>query len=291
MMAVGAAAFAQTNSLTLGANDVTSAPAVSGVNGKLGYSGGALNSSESHNFDGSLTLPISRQFGFQADALYSRTDDLDFYGGAGHLFWRNPGVGLIGIAGGYVGREGVETYQIGAEGEYYFGPFTFGVFAGIGFIRYDNAAPFIDTDPTDFIGRISADWYPLDNLRIGVSYTTAFDDHLFKGEAEYQTPIRGLAVTAELAAGENGYDHWLLGVRYYFGGNKSLRERHRADDPRTLMPQILHGLGLYGAEFNRKGRAYVAAHPGTGELTGGGTYGAIAEYEEYSIVPGNNPSP
>jgi hypothetical protein len=258
-------------------------PAVSEVNGKLGYAGGNMNSAEGHNFDGSISFPVANAFGFQADALYSHIGGLDFYGGAGHLFWRRPDIGLVGLAGGYLGRSGVDTFHIGAEGEYYLGCFTFGVFAGVGSINYDDAAPFIDTSPTDFIGRISADWYPLDDLRVGVSYTTAFDNNLGKGEVEYQTPLCGLAVTAEVALGDHSYDHWLLGVRYYFGSKKSLRERHRSDDPRSLMPQIVHGLGVYGAEFNRKGRAYLASNPGAGSLNGGGSYGS---YTEYLIYPG-----
>ena len=101
-------------------------------------------------------------------------------------------------------------------------------------------------------------------------------DYLVSGQAEYQTPIRGLALTAEVATGANGYDQWLLGVRFYFGGNKSLMDRQRRDDPPSLMPQVLHGLGVYGAEFNRKGSAYLSAHPGSGNLTsGGGAYGLV----------------
>ncbi|MCU0785313.1 MAG: hypothetical protein MUF81_14920 [Verrucomicrobia bacterium] len=295
---------AQTNPATLGESGNlshfrTSAtlrpPAVEEVNAKIGYAGGNMNSSEGHNFDGSVTFPVSRQFGFQADALYSRIANQDFYGGAGHLFWRNPDIGLVGLAGGYLGRSGVDTFQVGAEGEYYLGSFTFGLFAGVGSISYANAAPFIDTNPTRFVGQISADYYVLDELRLGVSYTTAFHNNLVKGEAEYQTPIRGLALTAEVTAGDHGYDDWLLGVRYYFGSNKSLRDRHRRDDPRSLMPQILQGLGVYGAEFNRKGKAYLAAHLGAGSLEGGGSYGVVLERvigrEENPLYPPMPPVP
>ena len=247
-------------------------PAVSEVNGKLDYAGGIMDSAEGHNFSGSITVPLGEHFGFQADALYSRIDNLDFYGGAGHLFWRDPTVGLVGLTGGFLYREGVDTFQVGAEGEYYLGRFTFGMFAGVGSISYANAAPFIDTNPTRFVGRVRVDYYPLDDLCVGVSYTTAFEDSLVKGNIEYQTPLKGVALTAEVAAGDHGYNHWLLGVRYYFGGNKSLRDRQRQDDPPGLMPQILHSLGLYGAEFNSKGNDYIDAHAGTGSF---GSYGLI----------------
>lgn len=250
-------------------------PAVSQINGKLDYAGGKMNSAEGHNFNGSISVPVGHAFGFQADALYSSIDHEDFYGGAGHFFWRRPELGLVGIAGGYLQRDGVDTFQVGVEAEYYLGRFTFGGFAGVGGISYANAAPFIDTDPTRFVGRVSLNYYPVDNLRVGVSGETAYEDELVKGEVEWQIPVRGVALTAEVAAGDHGYDHWLLGVRYYFGGNKTLRDRQRQDDPPGLMPQILQGLGLYGAEFNRKGEAYLAANPGAGSLDGGGSYGVI----------------
>jgi hypothetical protein len=250
--------------------------AVSEINGKINYSGGNMNSDEGHNFDGSITFPIMRHLGFQADALYSRIGGEDFYGGAGHLFARDPDLGLIGFTGGYLDRKGVNTYQFGAEAEWYLNRFTLGAFAGVGKISYDNAAPFIDTDPTRFIGRISADYYLTDDLRVGASYTTAFHDNLYKGQAEYQTPMRGVALTVEVAGGDHGYDHWLVGVTYYFGGNKSLRDRQRRDDPPSMMPQVLHGLGVYGAEFNRKGNEYLAANPGSGSLgSGNGSFGLV----------------
>ena len=250
-------------------------PAVSEVNGKVDYAGGNMNSSEGNNFSASITLPVTHQFGFQADALYSRISDLNFYGGAGHLFWRDPGVGLLGLTGGYLYRDGVDninTYQIGAEGQFYYKQFTFGFFAGIGSIDYKYAAPFIDTDPMRFVGRVSVDYYPLENLRVGASYTTAFENNLGRGEIEYQTPINGLAITGEVAVGDHGYDDWLIGMRYYFGGKKTLRERQRQDDPPGLMSQVLQSLGLYGAEYNRKANAYVAANPDSG-FTDGGSYG------------------
>ncbi|HEY5043222.1 MAG TPA: hypothetical protein VIK53_14605 [Verrucomicrobiae bacterium] len=262
--------FATTDSLHL--------PAVSEINGKVDYSGGNMNSAEGHNFSGSITLPISHQFGFQADALYSRISNLNFYGGAGHLFWRNPDYGLLGLTGGYLYRDGadtVDTFQAGAEGELYWRQFNFGFFGGLGSIDYQYSAPFIDTNPTRFIGRVSADYYPLENLRVGASFTSAFKDYFGKAEAEYQLPINGLALTGEVALGNHGYDHWLLGVRYYFGGKKTLRDRQRQDDPRGLMPQILQSLGVYGAEFNRKENAYIAAHPSSSGSSGGGDYGVI----------------
>lgn len=242
----------------------TNLPAVSGFNGKLDYAGGNMDSHEGNIFDASLTLPVTHQTGFQADGLYSQISDVNFYGGAGHFFWRDPSMGLVGLTGGYLYRDGVDTFQAGAEGQYYLGRFTLGAFGGVGSINYANSAPFIDTNPIRFVGRISADYYPLDDLRIGASFTTAFGDNLAKGELEYQTPIRGLALTAEVSYGDYGYHDCLFGIRYYFGGKKSLRDRQRQDDPPGLVQQILQGLGVYGAELNHKGEEYLLTHPGSG---------------------------
>jgi hypothetical protein len=259
--------------------------AVSEVNGKVSYAGGNMNSSEGHNFDGSISFPVSEQFGIQADGLYSRIDDNNFYGGAGHFFWRNPEIGLIGVTGGALTRSDVDTFQAGVEAEYYWNRFTFGGFAGVGSISYATRAPFIDSDPTRFVGQVSANYYPVDDLRVGISGVTAFENSMVKGEVEYQTPVRGLAFTGEIARGEHGYDHWLLGLRYYFDGNKSLIERHRHDDPPSLMPGILQGLGLYGAEFNRKANAFVARHGGS---SGGNSSYGVTSYSNYGSNYGVN---
>jgi len=247
-------AVGQTNSL---APDFSiNPPAVSGINGKISYEGGSINSDEGHIFDGSISLPISHQFGFQADGLYGRISDVDYYGGAGHLFWRNPNVGLVGLTGGYLSRSGADTFQAGLEGQYYFKRVTLGFFGGLGSIDYATSVPFIATNPNRFVGRLSADYYPLNDLRLGVGYTTAFENNLIQGNIEYQTPINGLALTAEVAVGDFGYDHYLFGLRYYFGGKKSLIERQRRDDPPSLMKQVLHDLGVYDAKFSRRANEY-----------------------------------
>ncbi len=264
-------------------------PAVSEINGKVDYSGGKMDSYVANNLSGSISLPVTQQFGFQGDALYSRISDLDFYGGAGHFFWRDPDIGLLGLTGGYLHRDGMDninTYQAGAVGQFYYKQFTFGFFGGAGSIDYQYSAPFIDTDPTRFIGRVSADYYPLQNLRVGVSFTTAFHNNLGKAEIEYQTPINGLAITGEAAIGDHGYNDWLLGLRFYFGGHKTLRERQRQDDPPGLMPQILQTLGLYGSEFNRKENAWLAANQNSG---GGGSGGGDGGGYGVTTITVNNP--
>ena len=137
-----------------------------------------------------------------------------------------------------------------------------------------EAVDFIEENPV-FIplgkgGRLLSDG----RFRVGVSYTTAFEENLGRAEVEYQTPIRGLALTAEASLGSHGYDDLLFGVRYYFGAKKTLRDRERQDAAPGLMHQILRGLGLYGAEFNHKGNAYLRSQGDSGNY---GNYGSVTE--------------
>jgi hypothetical protein len=261
--------------------------AVSEINGKVSNSGGNINSEASDVFNASISLPVTRHFGFQADALYSRIDKDDYFGGAAHLFWRDPQIGLLGLTGGYIYQDRASTYQIGFEGAYYFHRITFGFFAGVGAINSQyNVTPltaafpipdtaFIDPNPVDFLGKLSVDYYPVDDLRVGASYATMFRESLFRGEVEYQTPLPGLALTSEVAVGNNGYDHWLVGLRYYFGSKKTLIDRQRQDDPPGLPQQLLEGLGLFHAKYNHKRDAFVRYinqrfyNPGNSGSTGG----------------------
>ncbi len=79
-------------------------PAVSGVNGKFAVFGGGLdsggNDGEMIGGQGSLSVPISQRFGFQGDAFGFVAADDYVAGGAGHLFWRDPSIGLLGVYGG-----------------------------------------------------------------------------------------------------------------------------------------------------------------------------------------------
>ncbi len=112
-------------------------PAVSGINAKISGFGGW----EDYEFgpdgglvgvDGSLSIPLGQLFGFQVDGMAASLDG-DFIGGAaGHLFWRDPSAGLIGLYGDWVTRDnsGVDTWRLGVEGEYYSGPISIEAIVG-----------------------------------------------------------------------------------------------------------------------------------------------------------------
>jgi hypothetical protein len=265
--------------------------AVSEMNGKLGYAGGSMDGDGGNNVFGSFSLPLAPNFGLQADGLYTNVSDRDFSGAGGHLFWRDWDKGLLGVMGGAVHESNIDASLAGLEGEYYWDRFTLFAGAGVATIDYDHPAPFIDTDVTDFFGDVGLRYYPLDDLMLAASYVHVFDNELFLGSVEYQIPIKGVSLFAEFARGENDYDHALFGLQIYFGPSKPLIRRHREDDPPNVVRQVLDGIGLYGAEFNKRAADYAES---VGDDSGGdgyglfliGYYGGFEEWAVRTSAPG-----
>jgi hypothetical protein len=251
--------------------------AVSGPNGDVGFSAGNMDGSNGRNFMGSFSVPVGSNFGLQVDALFTDVSARDFYGMGAHLFWRDSEKGLIGLTGGEV-RENdtLDSWEGGVESEYYLGRVTLGAQGGIANIDYNcGSLPFIETDETDYYASTKVGFYPIDDLCLSLSYTRVFDNGLVQAQVEYQTPLDGVSLFTDLAQGDNNYDHALVGLRYYFGKEKSLILRHRQDDPPNVLNSILYNIGTYGAEFNRQAEEYIADHFGTGGSGGGATFGCL----------------
>ena len=231
--------------------------AVSDLNGKMAFSYGDMDSNRGKNISGSISMPVSTNFGLQADGLYTHVSGRDFYGTGLQLFWRDSEKGLLGVSLAGIHEDVMDSYMGGVMGEYYLDSFTLGLNAGMAKIEYDiGAVPFISTDETKPYAGGSIGYYPMDNLLLEASYTYAFDNHLFQCKVEYQTPVSGLSFFADLAKGEHDYDETLFGIRYYFGKKKSLKQRHREDDPQNIVGSVLANIGTYGAEYNQKARDY-----------------------------------
>jgi len=162
--------------------------AVSSVNGKLGYVGGGMDGDPGHNVFASFGLPVAKNFGFQGDGLYTHVSDVDFTGAGGHLFWRDWDRGLIGVTGGIVHGDLVDSAAGGLEGEYYFGKLTFMAWLGTANIEYDRPVPFIATSVTDFYAAAGLRYYLLDDLMFGATYLHLFDNEL--GSARSSTRHR-----------------------------------------------------------------------------------------------------
>lgn len=244
--------------------------AVSGANGKVGFSAGNMNGFDGKNVTGSFAVPLGTNFGFQVDALYTDVSKNDFYGIGAHLFWRDSEKGLLGLTAGAIRENDVlDSWAAGVEGEYYLGNVTVSALGGFANIDYRGSpAPFIETDETDYYVSAEIGFYPMDDLLLSLSYSRAFDNGMVQGQLEYQTPLNGISFFADIAQGDNNYDHALVGLRYYFGQEKSLKLRHRQDDPPNILHIVMNTLGSYGAEFNRNAADYYA-ESGTSGSPGG----------------------
>lgn len=207
--------------------------AVSAINGKLQGVSGNVDGNNANALMGSLTAPVSNRFGVQVDALSGKVNSSSASGYGLHAFWRDSDKGLVGLTGSQVKTNGNKMNRTGLEGEYYLPNVTV---AGV------VAKQRGDVPKADY-GRLDLTWYPNDNLALdlGGSKADKFDkQHI---GVEYQTKVKGLSLFADAAKGDNNYDHVLGGITYYFGGNKSLKQRHREDDPVNPLFEAVQDLG------------------------------------------------
>lgn len=224
-------------------------PAVSSINGKIDTNYGAVNGSYTRGVSGSLSIPIDHSYGFQLDSLFEHGMESDIYGVGGHLFTRRPDKGLLGFAFADTVSTDYSDLIAGVEGEYYLDKVTLGAF--VGYNNYDtHIIPTFDVDldkKTDYVaGRLYAAIYPTDNVMLRLEYQNRFEHSFYIAHLEYQTPVRGLALFVDGGIGDHDYSHFVGGVRLYVGGDKSLKDRHRKDDPSNINSVFLN-TGMAGS--------------------------------------------
>lgn len=218
-------------------------PAVSAPNGKFAVIGGEVEDEGLGGVTGSITVPIGERFGLQVDGMAGSANG-SFYGVAGHLFWRDPAVGLVGVYGSYASWDlhhtsaasglvnglfdtnGADVGRIGVEGQLYLDRFSLEGIAGFQSGSLDGT-----------FGKGTLAFYATDNLRFDVSVASS----------DYGTTN---SVGFEWAPGAEGSisffgdgtfasdDHRFFGgVKFYLSGEqKSLIRRHREDDPDNELP-------------------------------------------------------
>jgi hypothetical protein len=218
------------------------AQAVDGVNGKLGGFGGSFGNKSYYEGEGALAVPLGCEFGAQID-LNGGSFDGRFIGTvAGHLFWRNPAQGLLGVYGDFTKWDefgGVRAGHVGPEAEAYFGRWTVQGVAGAEFGNSvsGTVGTVIQTFNvrTRFFDEVNLGYYPIDNLELYVGHRYLGGKNAAAFGGEWGIPMsHGVmaALFAEARVGENS-DHGAWGgVRFYFGQkDKTLIRRHREDDP------------------------------------------------------------
>jgi hypothetical protein len=212
-------------------------PAVDGVNGKLDAFYGAVNNSYIRGTSAAISLPVGQHYGLQLDGLYARGFETDILGYGAHFFRRDPSKYLLGLAAGALHSTDFNDILAGVEGELYFDKFTIGGF--VGYNNFDTRvqstfATRVNTERDFIAARIFAAVYPIDNLMISAEWQNRFGKNFAVVGLEYQTPVRGLALFVDGGLGDSDFRQLTGGVRYYFGGAKTLKARHRQDDPENI---------------------------------------------------------
>lgn len=224
-------------------------PAVSGINGKISVLGGSLFDEGYGAVAGSITIPIGVRYGLQLDGAIGTHDGEFIGGGAGHLFWRDPSMALLGVYGSHTYHDnlGGSVSRIGVEGEYYWDQVTFKAVVGAEFFDVDVTT---DVDDENFFAFSDLSYYPLDNLELSIGHRYTAQTHALALGVEYQFDQQifssGVALFAEGRIGENDYEGIWGGVTFYIGDDKSLIRRHREDDPDDWGEDNLLGAVLGG---------------------------------------------
>ena len=215
--------------------DGPSGPAVSTVNGKVSAAAGDIDGHAGGLSEASISFPIGYSFGGQLDAAGGGANGRGLYGVDGQGFWRDPSVGLIGgfavhaahgiAAPSNFKAKGSYANRYGIEAEDYIGRFTPSIAAG-----YQEG----NLLKNGGFGILDLAWYPLDNLQLsgGGDFNSAHSRALLG--AEYQlglAALPGLTTFAEAGLTGQRDSYALVGLRIYFGPDKTLIRRHREDDP------------------------------------------------------------
>jgi hypothetical protein len=216
--------------------------AVDGINGKVAGFGGSFASKGIYGGIGSLTLPLGCEFGAQIDGTAGSFDGRFLGSIGGHLFWRNPAKGLLGVYGSYTHWDqvgGVHANHIGPEAEWYSGQWTLQGVAGVesGNTASATIGSLIQTYEvkTRFFDQVNLAYYLQDNFKVFVGHRYLGGKNALALGGEYGILMsRGVmaALFAEGRVGEGDFHGVWGGVRFYFGQkDKTLIRRHREDDP------------------------------------------------------------
>jgi len=221
-------------------------PAVSGLNGKIAVYGGwqddQVDDGGIFGVLGSVSVPLGHRFGFQADAQLAAVEDDIFGRLGGHLFWRDPSKGLLGIYGSVEGYDDTnfDAWRIAAEAEGYFDRVTLRMMAGFEDVNFGGGGGGggggVDSE---LFALADIAYYLNDDLKASLGYRHMNDTHMAAAGVEYQLQNgffgSGTSIFAEGRVGENDYAAAWAGVRLYLGaGQKTLIRRHREDDPASF---------------------------------------------------------
>lgn len=257
--------------------------AVSEINGKIEFGGvhydfendfftpSLFDSGDGYFVQGAISAPISSNFGAQIDVGYLNADldlwspgppppfgvDVDGRGFAGHLFWRDATVGLLGVYAAKTDYEfnfgdGGPTFDIdniryGVEAEAYFDRITFKGFAGVDRTDFPIVfAPILGSLSESFLAaKGEVNFYMTDNIVLKAGFDHSFESTAATLGFEAMWDTGGVSPTIFADASfDDGNTTVLAGLKLYFGSaSKSLKQRHREDDPEIGLFDNVNALG------------------------------------------------
>lgn len=225
--------------------------AVSGFNGKVEGAAGFIEQdvdivgAAPQNTDGSrfhgagsLSLPLGCMLGLQVDGAVGDLAGQSFAGGAAHLFMRDPSSHLLGVHAMYTSIDNAfaagsnDVWRVGPEAELYLNNFSIEAWAGL----EDS-----DSNGSEFFATVNLAMYATEDFRVHVGFRRFLDINAFAAGGEWQvSETLPMSLFVEAQFGENDYATVFGGVKFYFGAdNKTLMRRHREDDPRNHIPDLV----------------------------------------------------
>jgi hypothetical protein len=233
-------------------NPSTALPAVSAPNGKVGAFAGSAAGESIVGVSTSWAAPLGGPWGAQFDGAFGSAGSAAFYGVGGHLFWRDPAKGLLGVTGSWVDWDKVTTFtldRVGGENVESYRDLagaavgTFGVEAAAyaGRISLEGGVGYQFGTVSGARGRATIAYYLTDNFRIDFGLSTLVGrGSTFRAGTEWAPAGHKFSLFANASASPDA-SSVVGGLKVYFGGGqKSLIRRHREDDPENLLPDDLY---------------------------------------------------
>ena len=244
---------------------VVLAPAVDSFNEKFEAFGGTIGNQTIYGANGSVTAPLQGPFGAQLDGTFGSLGGQSLGEVSGHLFWRDPATGLLGLYGSEAYWNqfgGINVGHAAFEAERYWGPFTVQGIAGVEFgnsastnSTTTNIGPIVTTTSTlangvdvrtRFFDEINLKYYFTEDISGYVGQRYLGGENALALGAEVARPIgHGIMASAfvEGRVGQENFHGIWGGLKFYFGpSDKSLMARHREEDPNNWNVDNLFGI-------------------------------------------------
>lgn len=226
--------------------------AVSAPGLRLDVGGGYNSNSGLGTVGGSYVTPLSTSLGMQVDAIGGAARSNAMIGGAGHLFWRNPQSGALGLYGSYLYGAGrpnninsdMHDAKGGLEGSYLVGNFSLQNVAGI---EWNNFGSNFKSNNSYFFDDTRFNWYATNQLKLNIGQRYTANRGQVVGGADYYTAFNAMPISFFVDSAYGGKDKVndatngfkaMVGVRFYFDAS-SADSSPLLNDTQGYMPDYL----------------------------------------------------